>query len=106
MLWPGRASGMSIPPLDLSAGLLPGRSTKDDETWVDPVIGLRAILDLGDGFSVLAFADIGGFGVGSDQTWEALRRSITRSEIGSRSGPAIATWRSTTTIRVSSSTWR
>ena len=36
------------------------------------MIGLRAILDLGDGFSVLALADIGGFGVGSDQTWEAL----------------------------------
>ena len=58
--------------LDFSAGLLPGQNAQEDETWVDPVLGLRAIVDIGNGFSVLALADIGGFDVGSDQTWEVL----------------------------------
>lgn len=38
--------------------------------WVDPLIGLRGSMPLNDSFSVTGFADVGGFGVGSDLTWE------------------------------------
>lgn len=41
-------------------------------TWVDPVIGGRAFLRLNDAFSLQAQGDIGGFGVGSKFTWQAL----------------------------------
>jgi hypothetical protein len=58
--------------LELDPGLLPGRSTADTETWVDPVVGGRVIVDLGAGFSLVGLGDIGGFGVGSDFTWQLL----------------------------------
>jgi hypothetical protein len=56
--------------LELTAGLLPPRSADDDEFWADPVIGLRGRVDLGRGFFLASFADIGGFGLGSDLTWQ------------------------------------
>jgi opacity protein-like surface antigen len=42
-----------------------------DENWVDPIVGLRVIAPLGGRWSVTGYADIGGFGVGSDLTYEA-----------------------------------
>jgi opacity protein-like surface antigen len=39
---------------------------------VDPVIGARFQRELSDRFFVRALADIGGFGVSSDLTWQAL----------------------------------
>ena len=68
--------------LDLSAGLLPTRGNEEDEFWADPVIGMRAHVDLGRGFFLAPFADIGGFGVGSDSTWQ----------IGSTVGYQIKDW--------------
>jgi hypothetical protein len=56
--------------LDLSAGILPAQSAQDEEFWADPIIGVRAYADLGGGFSLASFFDIGGFGVGSDLTWQ------------------------------------
>lgn len=47
-------------------------SDSDSKTWVDPVIGARFQQELTDRFFVLALADIGGFGVSSDFTWQAL----------------------------------
>lgn len=41
------------------------------EDWWDPYIGLRARLNLSKAFYLTAKADIGGFGVGSDLTWQA-----------------------------------
>jgi len=43
-----------------------------DRTWVDPIIGLRVHHDLTDKFFVRALADIGGFGISSDITWQAM----------------------------------
>lgn len=40
--------------------------------WLDPVLGARAHYHINDKFSVLAQGDFGGFGVGSDFTWQAL----------------------------------
>lgn len=40
-----------------------------DEDWVDPVIGVRWIPQISDKWHLMAKGDIGGFGVGSDFTW-------------------------------------
>lgn len=44
----------------------------EDFGWVDPVVGVRAFVPLGERLSLQAQGDIGGFGVGSDFTWSAL----------------------------------
>jgi hypothetical protein len=60
------------------------------EDWWDPYVGVRARLNLSKAFYLTAKADIGGFGVGSDLTWQAsgaLGCQVTRSlhaEIGYR----------------------
>ncbi|MBX3583778.1 MAG: hypothetical protein KF810_17970 [Rhizobiaceae bacterium] len=43
-----------------------------DFTWIDPLVGARALYNFSDKVSVLAQADIGGFGVGSELTWSVL----------------------------------
>jgi hypothetical protein len=58
--------------IDLRAGLVPVRSIEDDGLWADPVIGLRGSVALGRGFSLTGAADIGGFGLASDFTWQIL----------------------------------
>ena len=42
------------------------------KTWVDPFIGGRAKAKIADNFSVSARFDIGGFGVGSDFSWNLI----------------------------------
>lgn len=44
----------------------------EDFGWVDPLIGARAFLKLGDRLSVMAQADAGGFGAGARSTFSAL----------------------------------
>jgi hypothetical protein len=44
----------------------------DTKDWWDPIIGARVSLPLGKKFSFNVSGDIGGFGVGSDLTWQAL----------------------------------
>jgi len=48
------------------------RSADKSRDWVDPIIGARVLVDIGSRWQLLAGADIGGFGVGSDFTWQAL----------------------------------
>ena len=57
-----------------TGGLLPGgtRSLNAAESWWDPVVGLRALVPLGERWSVLLYGDVGGFGVGSDLTYQAI----------------------------------
>ena len=45
-------------------------SGSKSETWVDPVLGARFQAPLGRNWSVQAYADVGGFGVASDVTWQ------------------------------------
>jgi hypothetical protein len=54
-----------------AAGLQASRQVDESQTWVDPIIGLNAILRLSERWRVRAEADIGGFGVGSDLAWNA-----------------------------------
>ncbi len=46
------------------------RRDSASEGWLDPLLGLRGRMPLGAGFGLTALADVGGFGVGSDLTWE------------------------------------
>lgn len=57
-----------------TGGLLPGgtRSLSAGESWWDPVVGVRALVPLGERWSVLLYGDVGGFGVGSDLTYQAI----------------------------------
>jgi len=43
---------------------------KLDQSWFDPTIGLRFAGSINDRWSYGALGDIGGFGVGSDLTWQ------------------------------------
>jgi hypothetical protein len=47
-------------------------SGDDGSTWVDPIIGARARYDLTPKWNLTGWAMIGGFGAGSDVTWDAL----------------------------------
>jgi hypothetical protein len=48
------------------------RSDSGSRTWIDPYIGLRLRHQLSDRWSILATGMYGGFGVSSDQYWQAL----------------------------------
>lgn len=54
--------------LDTSTNINPGRSN----SWVDPIIGARLNADLSKKLMLNLRADIGGFGVGSDFSWNGL----------------------------------
>jgi hypothetical protein len=42
-----------------------------DEDWVDPMVGVRYVQPLGERWSLVSKADVGGFGLGSDFAWQA-----------------------------------
>lgn len=53
--------------LELATGLLPGTTIKGDDTWVDPLLGLRGSVSLGQSeFYLIGWSYVGGFGLGSD----------------------------------------
>lgn len=54
--------------------LLPGgsRSLSAGESWWDPVIGMRIIAPVAQHWSLVGYADIGGFGIGSDTTYQLI----------------------------------
>ena len=43
-----------------------------DRGWWDPYIGARVLHRLDDRWTLVGYADVGGFGVGSDFAWQAL----------------------------------
>jgi opacity protein-like surface antigen len=46
------------------------RSAEKD--WVDPYIGVRFLQPVAEHWTLVSYLDIGGFGVGSDFTWQAI----------------------------------
>ena len=54
--------------------LLPGgnRSLSGSAEWWDPVIGVRVLLPFAEHWIFMGYADIGGFGVGSKVTYQAI----------------------------------
>jgi hypothetical protein len=57
-----------------SGGSLPGntRSVGDSQNWLDPIVGLRLLFPFADHWTLVGYADLGGFGVASDMTSQAL----------------------------------
>jgi hypothetical protein len=58
--------------LRLGAGALAGISTTDDETWVDPVIGVKGQYAFNDKVFVKGWGMIGGFGASSEFMWDVF----------------------------------
>lgn len=58
--------------LTLDAGRAQARSAKASAQWVDPVISARGHVRLSERFGFSAYGDIGGFGAGSEFTWQVL----------------------------------
>lgn len=56
--------------VDVDLALLPDQSA--NENWVDPVVGGRVTWNIDRHWAIIASGDIGGFGVSSDITWEAM----------------------------------
>ncbi len=67
----GRYQSLSV---DLSIKRPDGTSGATDQTksLFDPVIGARGAWPIGQAWTLIARADIGGFGVGSDFTWSTM----------------------------------
>lgn len=62
--------------VDLSASLrYSGEIENDDadagESWIDPVVGVHVFTPLSEKWWLGLYGDVGGFGVGSELTWEA-----------------------------------
>lgn len=58
--------------LEIDIGLTPGPQGVQKENWLDPLIGIRHIRPLGDRWRAIFRADLGGFGVSSDLTFNGL----------------------------------
>jgi hypothetical protein len=58
--------------MTLNAGLLPTKSVNRDASWADPLIAARYHRELGNGFGVTGYADVGGFGAGADLDWQVI----------------------------------
>lgn len=57
-----------------TGGLLPGntRTLSAGKSWWDPVIGVRTVAPIAERWSLVSYADIGGFGAGSDLTYQFI----------------------------------
>ena len=56
----------------LTAGALPQATSTGHKTIASPIIGMRAHIDIIDGFGLTGLFDVGGFGLGADFTWQVL----------------------------------
>jgi len=56
--------------LDLSAGTLPAATAGQTQSWVDPVLGARFRVNFNKGWYANLKGDAGGFGAGSQLTWQ------------------------------------
>lgn len=57
------------PPLSLGDSL----AVKETATWVEPFVGIRAQIDMKDGWLALFQADVGAFGIGDSQfSWQVM----------------------------------
>ena len=87
----GRYTAMDVE-LDIST---PGPSTVVDkrQDWVDPIVGGRVFLDLTDDLSLVFRGDIGGFGVGSDFTWNVAGLLFYDFDLFGRDASVVAGYR-------------
>ena len=47
-------------------------AASSEKSWVDPYIGVRVQHPIAERWTLVGYADVGGFGIGSDFTWQAL----------------------------------
>ena len=66
-----RAWGFSSD-LSLNPGQLQGQTSNHAGSWTDPLIGGRYHRDLGNGWGLTGYGDVGGFGVGAHTDWQVL----------------------------------
>ena len=68
-------AGLRYYDLSLRMGLTgPSLDIRRTDSWADPIIGARAVWDIGDGWRGAIALDAGGFGIGnaSDLSWQAV----------------------------------
>jgi len=58
--------------LNLNAGLLPAASVSRTAGWGDPLLAGRYHRELGNGFGLMAYGDLGGFGIGAHSDWQLI----------------------------------
>jgi hypothetical protein len=58
--------------LSFNSGALPGFSRSPSLSWADPLLGARYHINLSNRWGLTAYGDVGGFGAGSNLTWQAL----------------------------------
>jgi hypothetical protein len=58
--------------LHLQGNLLPDLDITRHVSWVDPIIGMKGRIQISHWFFINAYGDVGGFGAGSEFTWQAL----------------------------------
>lgn len=63
-------AGLSV--LRSGPGAGASRGAGENESWVDPLVGLTAKLPLNERWSIGLRGDVGGFGIGSDLAWQAM----------------------------------
>ena len=56
----------------LNQGLLPAANVSNGLSWADPLLATRYHKDMGNGYSLTAYGDIGGFGLGAHIDWQLL----------------------------------
>lgn len=74
--------------IEVTSPLGPVLSVRRRDDWVDPVVGAEYTWPLATEWSVLLRGDVGGFGLGSDLTWQGF--AILRWQPDPRFGAAIA----------------
>lgn len=58
--------------IERTSGILPGYSTDGSHTWCDPIVGAKLRYDFGKHWFAVALGDAGGFGAGSDLSWNVF----------------------------------
>jgi hypothetical protein len=58
--------------LNLNAGALPATSVSGAAGWGDPLLAGRYHRELGNGFGLTAYGDVGGFGLGAHVDWQVI----------------------------------
>ena len=66
-----RAWGFSMN-LNLNAGALPATSVSRTAGWGDPLLAGRYHRELGNGFGLTGYGDVGGFGLGAHVDWQVI----------------------------------
>jgi opacity protein-like surface antigen len=54
------------------AGVARTVSRSGDKDWTEPFVGARILHPVSDRWTLVGYADVGGFGVGSDLTWQVI----------------------------------